>query len=95
MRLSRCEQEVVINFNAEETTMSIYTADPVWIRKLDRLVESNSREYSFVRQETYKGRVVSKTYLAPKKLLTLRSKTQKRELTEEQKKEIAERLKRR
>jgi len=29
MGLSRYEQEVIINFNAEESMMSIYAADPV------------------------------------------------------------------
>ena len=28
MQLSRCEQEVVINFNVTEQTASVYCADP-------------------------------------------------------------------
>ena len=39
--LSRYEQEVIINFNAEEDTATLYTENPAWIRKLDRLVEQN------------------------------------------------------
>lgn len=32
MQLSRCEQEVVINFNVTEQTASVYCADPKYIR---------------------------------------------------------------
>ena len=39
MRLSRYEKETIILLNAAEDTASIYTADPVWKRKLDKLVE--------------------------------------------------------
>ena len=36
---SKYEQEVTIGFNAAEGTAEIYTADPVWIRKMDKLVQ--------------------------------------------------------
>lgn len=57
MQLSRCEQEVVINFNVTEQTASVYCADPKYIRLMDRLVA----EYP----EVYKVTAVtdvSKTY---------------------------------
>ena len=37
MRLTRQEQETVINFNNSSQTASIYTASPQMIRKLDAL----------------------------------------------------------
>ena len=37
--LSRWEQETVVNYNNEEKTATVYTADPVVMRKLDKLVE--------------------------------------------------------
>lgn len=37
--MTRAEQEVVINFNSEDKTASIYTADPAFIRKMDSLAE--------------------------------------------------------
>lgn len=37
--LSRYEQEVVIGFNFEEDTATLYTSNPQWTRKLDKLVE--------------------------------------------------------
>lgn len=33
MKLSRYEQEVVINLNADEDEALVYTANPAWIRK--------------------------------------------------------------
>ena len=37
MKLSRYEQEVVINFNADEGEATVYTVNPVWMRKMDKL----------------------------------------------------------
>lgn len=91
-RLSRYEQEVVIGFNAEEDAADLYTADPVWIRKLDRLVEQNPEQFKLVRVETCQGDVVSKRYTFPKRFVSVRSKDVKRELTDEQRAELAERL---
>lgn len=39
--LSRHEQETHIYFNREDKTMEIYTADPVWMNKLDKLCETS------------------------------------------------------
>ena len=33
MNLTRYEQEVVINFNADEEMATVYSANPAWIRK--------------------------------------------------------------
>ena len=56
--LSRYEQEVIINFNAEEDTATLYTANPQWIRKLDRLVEQNPEQFEMYRQEKMDGRIL-------------------------------------
>ena len=45
MQLSRCEQEVVINFNVTEQTASVYCADPKYIRLMDRLVAEYPEVY--------------------------------------------------
>jgi len=39
MNITRLEQETIVNFNAAEDTASVYTADPVYMRKLDKLCE--------------------------------------------------------
>ena len=38
MKLTRYEQETVINFNADEGTATVYTRDPTVMRKIDALV---------------------------------------------------------
>ena len=73
MSLSKCEQEVVINFNAEDNTATLYSSSPVWIRKMDKPVEQNPEQFKMYRQETVKGKVVSKFYELPKEFVTIRS----------------------
>lgn len=91
--MTRQEQETIISFNAAEDTAELYTADPVYIRKLDKLVKGNPEQFKQRREETYQGEIVAKWYTFPKRFLSIRSKDVKRELTEEQRKELAERLK--
>lgn len=38
MKLSRYEQETIVNYNAGEQTATLYTRDKVVMRKLDTLV---------------------------------------------------------
>ena len=66
MKLSRYEQEVVINLNADEDEATVYTANPVWIRKMDKL----HKEFSdIIRLKSWTE--VSKTYVLPKKLVRI------------------------
>lgn len=37
MTLSKAEQETIINFSAADKTANIYTTDPTWIKKLEKL----------------------------------------------------------
>lgn len=87
MGLSRLEQEVVIRYNAEEDFMEIYTAYPPLMRKLDE-----QPAYTKIREDKYEGEVVSMTFKADKKLITLRSKRQSREMTDEERQKVAERF---
>jgi len=66
MNLSRYEQEVVINFNAEDDTAVIYSANPVWCRKLDALVREYPNKFR-VRECSKVGR----TYECPKRLIRI------------------------
>lgn len=90
--LSRTEQEVIIGFNAAEDTAELYTVDPVWMRKLDKLVEQNPEQFKEGGQKTYQGKVVAKRYMFPKRFITVRSKDKVMNLTEEQKADIGKRL---
>ncbi len=87
-RLNRCLQI----FYWEEDTATLYTANPQWIRKLDRLVEQNPEQFEMYRQEKMDGRVISKAYRFPKRFITVRSKDTKRELTDGQRAELAQRM---
>jgi hypothetical protein len=66
MKLSRYEQEVVINLNADEDEATVYTANPAWMRKMDKL----HKEFpNVIRLKSWKE--VSKTYVLPKNLIRI------------------------
>ena len=76
MKLTRYEQETIINFNAEEKTATVYTRDPAVMRRIDALVI----EYP----DTFKcigGTDIDKTYEMPKSAITYRKP---RRLSQEQ-----------
>ena len=88
MKLSLLEQETIITYNAQEDFAEVYTCYPPMIRKLDKLAQENPEEWKILR-----GDQIGKTYTCPKSLITLRSKsTPKKELTEEEKEKLAERV---
>lgn len=91
--LAKVEQEVVITFNAGEDFAELYTADPVYIRKMDKLVQQNPEQFKEIRQEKLEGKVVAKRYTLPKRFVTVRSKDKVSTMTEEQKRQAGERLK--
>ena len=67
MKLTRYEQETIINFNNSTQTASIYTASPQIMRRLDALVAAYPGHYRLTEQTE-----VSKTYSCDKNLITLR-----------------------
>lgn len=93
MGLSKYEQEVILNFNAEDNTATLYSSNPVWIRKMDKLVEQNPEQFKMYRQEKLQGKVVSKAYEFPKEFISIRSKKRTCNFTEEQRAEMSERMK--
>ena len=46
--LTRAERETVICFDAEERIAHIYTSDPVYIRRLDKMCEEDPETYKCV-----------------------------------------------
>ena len=91
--MTRQEQETIISFNAAEDTAELYTADPVYIRKMDKLTEKNPEQFKLRCVEKCQGEIIAKRYIFPKRFISIRSKDIKRELTEKRRKELAERLK--
>lgn len=85
------EQETVITWSRGDDRAEVYTCDSLVITKCDKLV-STSDEWKLEGSETMHGEVVSKTYSCPVKLISFRAKTQKIEMTEEQKKIVSERM---
>ena len=67
MKLTKYEQETIINFNNDEQEASIYTASPQMMRKLDALATAYPEHYRVVEQTE-----VSKTYSCEKHLINLR-----------------------
>lgn len=66
MNLTRYEQEVVINLNAEEDTATVYTANPAWIRKMAALAEEFPDTFRLIRSTQ-----ISRTYEMPKKYVRI------------------------
>ena len=67
MKLTRQEQETIINFDNGSQTASIYTASPQIMRRLEALAAAYPEHYRLTGQTE-----VSKTYSCDKKLITLR-----------------------
>ena len=89
------EQETIIRIERTSKTVKICTTDSRYMTKFDKLVKNNPDEWKFTDQETCQGDVVEKFYECPVNLISFRGKTGTgRELTEEQKKASAERLRR-
>lgn len=89
-KLTRWEQETVINYNNEEKIATVYTSDPVVIRKLDKFVSKYPEDYKCIKTQEVAEDQESKTYeIASKKLISFRAPVH---MTDEQKAEAAARL---
>ena len=86
MKLSRYEQETIINYNAGEQTATLYTSDKAVMRKLDTLVADFPDTYKLTGQDE-----ISKTYSFPKSHISYRKP---RKLSVEQRKQAQERMNR-
>jgi len=61
MKLTRYEQETIINFNAEEPNATVYTRDKAVMRKLDALVTEFPDVFRCIGETD-----IDKTYSLPK-----------------------------
>ena len=84
MKLSRYEQETIVNYNAGEKTATLYTRDKAVMRKLDTLVADFPDTYKLTGQDE-----VSKTYSFPKSYVSYRKP---RKLSMEQRKQAQEQM---
>ena len=65
MKLTRYEQETIINFNAQDQMATLYTRDPVVMRKVDALVTEYLDIFKCIGETD-----IDKTYEMPKKYVT-------------------------
>ena len=84
MKLSRYEQETIINFNAGEAMAKVYTCDPAVIKKLDALVIEFPEVYRCIGYTD-----IDKTYEMPKSSVSYRKP---RKLSEEQREQARQRM---
>ena len=85
MKLTRYEQETIINFNAGEKMATVYTADPAVIRNLDTLVIGYPDTFKCIKEDD-----ISKVYEMPKSSVAYRKP---RRLSEKQRERARKRLK--
>lgn len=96
--VSTDEQETVIAFSRNGDMASVETTDSTVLTRLKRYAVANPDEWVLTNVTTGQNesdpmRITSICFECPKKLISLRSKsTSPRELTEEERTEIAERM---
>jgi len=85
MSLSKSETETCINWTLDEKEATLYTNNPVWMRKMDKLCHLRS-DITVSRQDE-----ISKTYKFPFNWVKV---VPPRVLSDEKRKELAERARR-
>ena len=92
--VSADEQETTINYGRTDKEAEVYTSDNTVLTKIKNMFNSDDCEWKLkdvVKDQ--EGNVVGVFFIVSKKLISLRAKTVKSSLTDEQKRAAAERLK--
>lgn len=84
MKLTREEQETIINYNAAEQTATVYTRDKNVMRRLDALVVEYPEHYQLIGETD-----IDKIYEMPKSFVSYRKP---RRLSSEQREAARERM---
>ena len=79
MKLSKYEQETIINFNVAESDAVVFTRDKAVIRKLDSLVSEFPEVYKCIGETD-----IDKTYSMPKQYVSYRKPRRLSEEVKEQ-----------
>lgn len=85
MAYSTDEQEININKGRLEDTFNIFTSDSTWLTKLMKIAEPINPEYE-------NGRIISAQFQLQSNQVSLRKPSKKREMTDEQRLAMAERM---
>lgn len=87
------EQETIIIISRDSDTAEVCTTDTTMWTKLDKLVSDPDSDWKLSRIALCRGEETERIYTAPKSLISFRtSKRTYRALTDEQKAQAAERL---
>ena len=92
--VSADEQETTINYGRTDKEAEVYTSDNTVLTKIKNMFNSDDCEWKLkdvVKDQD--GNVVGVFFIVPKKLISLRAKTVKSSLTDEQRRAAAKRLK--
>lgn len=89
MKLSKYEQETIINFNACESDAIVFTRDKAVIRKLDALVTEFPEVYKCIGETD-----IDKTYSMPKKYVSYRKPRRISDDIKKQRREMMNKLNR-
>ncbi|NLC04081.1 MAG: hypothetical protein GX787_07385 [Tissierellia bacterium] len=81
------EQETIIRIDRLDDKAYIHTTDSTMITKLSKVITNEGSEWELVESDKYSMRAI-----APRNLISLRTKTYTREMTDEQRAEAGERL---
>ena len=84
IKFSKHEQETVVTFNAAEETATVYTCDPIYMRKLDKAAVKRPDTFKCISKTDY-----DRKYEMPKSAVRFHAK---RELSEEHKEELSNRM---
>ena len=84
MKLTRYEQETIININAQDQMATLYTRDPAVMRKVDPLVIEYPDTFKCIGETD-----IDKTYSMPKSFVTYRKP---RRISEEQREAAREHI---
>ena len=83
-KLTTEEQEISIQSCRNEDIVHMYCSDNTWITKMDKLVRKSPELFVVIAETT-----CGKMYELPKRLLSIRSSIVKRNISDEQRKQMA------
>lgn len=89
-KLSREEIETHVYWDAQNKVAHLFTCDPVYIRKMDKLCKESPDTYKLEREDRHDD-YVGKFYTFPSKLVSFRTPST-RTMTDEQRAAAAERM---
>ena len=87
MKMTRYEQETIINFNAEEKMATLYTRDPAVMRKVDALVIEYPNTFKCIGETD-----IDKTYEMPKSVVTYRKPRKLSERDKDKRRKLMQRI---